>query len=479
MSAIKRRKVSSLGLDVELRKILQKNEYSLNAVNNYGDSLLHVSASNGCTESVRDILKKNHNCNIDRKNKFGWTPLMQAVRANKLQTVEVLIEYGADLTQRNYLGTSILTLAAGISHEMFETIYKAHTSMLANSVHDDVTPLCVAAMRNDKKLFFKLLSLGLKVEDESVYTHLVMRQSIFPEIRALAKSQCDVNDYWNNTSDNISIKKESGSTNDGYCRDKISNNIKSTGLAPRSSTIISSEERNLKLKPELVNDKVMTKEMKPPNINLLYVKELYYENKAVISPNLIYNLDSWFAKSPNLISASSPIQEPTKKVDCTFYRPKQKQRTIFTFDKPPDSHTLALPLQRTHDIHSLTSKITDHSRKDHINLTFEPQFSPPRSPCLPLDFEDEDICGEDTPTPPHYKTPPRGMVLNSEQAKLVTVLKQFELAHHISTFLAEEVDMSLFLTLNDQDLIEIGIVSDRDRKALLAVVDAYTKHKKY
>ncbi|XP_046736718.1 uncharacterized protein LOC124405669 isoform X2 [Diprion similis] len=403
---------------------------------------------------------------------------MQAIRANKLQTVEVLIEYGADLTQRNYLGTSILTLAAGISHEMFEVIYKAHPSMLANSVHDDVTPLCVAATRNDKKLFFKLLSLGMKIEDESIYTHLVMQQSTIPEIRALAKSQCDVNNYWNNTSDNIPIRRESGSTDDDYYCDKISTDNKSSGLAPRSSTSISSEERNLKLKSELVNDEVMTKEVKPPNLNLLYVKELYFQNKAVISPNLLYNLDSWFSKSPNLISASSPVQKPTKKADCIFYRPKQKERSIFTFDKPLDSHTLALPLQRTRNIHSLTSKIADHSKTDQINLTFEPQFSPARSPCLPLDFEDEDVCGEDTPTPPHYKTPPRGMVLNSEQAKLVTVLKQFDLAHHISTFLAEEVDMSLFLTLNDQDLIEIGIVSERDRKALLTVVDAYTKHEK-
>lgn len=35
--------------------------------------------------------------------------------------------------------------------------------------------------------------------------------------------------------------------------------------------------------------------------------------------------------------------------------------------------------------------------------------------------------------------------------------------------------MSLFLTLNDRDLTEIGISDERDRQALLEVVDALTK----
>lgn len=50
---------------------------------------------------------------------------------------------------------------------MFEIVHKACPSLLKSSTNDDVTPLCVAAMRNDKELFFRILDLGLGAKDES------------------------------------------------------------------------------------------------------------------------------------------------------------------------------------------------------------------------------------------------------------------------------------------------------------------------
>lgn len=58
-------------------------------------------------------------------------------------------------------GMSALGLAAAISKEMFETVYNACPDALANTVNDDITPLCVAAMKNDKELFLRLLELGM------------------------------------------------------------------------------------------------------------------------------------------------------------------------------------------------------------------------------------------------------------------------------------------------------------------------------
>lgn len=62
---------------------------------------------------------------------------------------------------------SVLGLAAAISRKMFETVYDAYPSALANAANDDISPLCVAAMKNDKDLFFKLLELGTSLSDAS------------------------------------------------------------------------------------------------------------------------------------------------------------------------------------------------------------------------------------------------------------------------------------------------------------------------
>lgn len=67
---------------------------------------------------------------------------------------------------------SVLGLAAAINTKMFETVYDACPSALANAINDDISPLCVAAMKNDKELFFRLLKLVASTSDASKTTFL-------------------------------------------------------------------------------------------------------------------------------------------------------------------------------------------------------------------------------------------------------------------------------------------------------------------
>lgn len=62
---------------------------------------------------------------------------------------------------------SVLGLATAISKEMFDTVYNACPNALANAATDDISPLCVAVMKNDKELFFKLLELGMPLSSAS------------------------------------------------------------------------------------------------------------------------------------------------------------------------------------------------------------------------------------------------------------------------------------------------------------------------
>ena len=77
---------------------------SLNTVNNYGENLLHIGAANGCSRIIREILKREKICSLDRRNLFGWTPLMQAIRNGKIDCVKILLANGASAAESNYLG---------------------------------------------------------------------------------------------------------------------------------------------------------------------------------------------------------------------------------------------------------------------------------------------------------------------------------------------------------------------------------------
>lgn len=74
---------------------------------------------------------------------------------------------------------SVLGLAAAISKEMFETVYNACPDALTNAANDDITPLCVAAMKNDKELFFRLLELGMPLSTASKTIFSIIKFKVF------------------------------------------------------------------------------------------------------------------------------------------------------------------------------------------------------------------------------------------------------------------------------------------------------------
>lgn len=85
-------------------------------MNNYDENLLHISAANGCYEITKAILDQEKNRRaVDRKNKFGWTPLMQAVRNGDMDTVKLLLEKKCNVDESTYLGKRRLTIKFAIN----------------------------------------------------------------------------------------------------------------------------------------------------------------------------------------------------------------------------------------------------------------------------------------------------------------------------------------------------------------------------
>lgn len=93
-----------------------------------------------------------------------------------------------------------------------------------------------------------------------------------------------------------------------------------------------------------------------------------------------------------------------------------------------------------------SARSTDFDTKNfscdlNITLGFTPEFSPLKSPHVPPDVNEENVFGENTPTPPRCKTPPKGMLLNWSETKMIMILRRFGLSQHIPIFLEQEVSI--------------------------------------
>ena len=62
---------------------------------------------------------------------------------------------------------SAIGLATAVGKEMFEVVYKACPSALELTYRDEVCPLSITAMKNDKDMFFRLLELGFDLSKAS------------------------------------------------------------------------------------------------------------------------------------------------------------------------------------------------------------------------------------------------------------------------------------------------------------------------
>ncbi|CAK9830629.1 Ankyrin repeat and SAM domain-containing protein 6 [Anthophora retusa] len=478
-------------VEKEVIKALQKEEYTLNMVNRYGENLLHISAANGCLNIMKEILRKQ-DCYkiIDRKNKFGWTPLMLAIRNRNIKTVKYLLEKNANVNESTYLGMSVFGLAVAINKDMFETVYEACPSALLNSVNDDISPLCIAAMKNDKDLFFRLMELGFNVHKRNEYTSIMMKQSSIPEIKKLTK-HLDVENYWNDTSGNIAVENASrrkhhlpflklNESEENRFTEKMHNvqnkhdniyensnnnsNMSCLNVPIRRNFTFGSPETNAdKCNNNIINS---NKCLKPCTSNLM-TNKLESAQCNLISPTLSFTLDEILPISPNIIGFDTVSDTENKQL----IQNQSEMVTVY----PKDKNLTEQPLQRLQYIRPQDLNIKNAVEDLNATLEYVPEFSPLRSPNVPPDINDENVFGENTPTPPRYRTPPRGMVLNSEEAKMFILLKHYGLSQHVPIFLEQEVDIDLFITLTDEDLIQIGIKNEADRKAILCALIDYKK----
>ncbi|XP_033229845.1 uncharacterized protein LOC117181362 isoform X2 [Belonocnema kinseyi] len=367
-----------------------RNGASLKSVNNYGENLLHLGAANGYFRIVKQILEKGA-CDIDRKNVFGWTPLMQAIRNGKINCAEILLANGANVTESTYLDTS---------------------------------------------------------------AHLMMKSSMIPEIYSLAKPIEETESYWNDYADNIATFEKQNDDNPNV---------------PPGNKIVVPKICIQEIEAENPRPLELNK-IKKPNLTIP-LQETNTQSKSLISPTLTYNFDGAFPPSPNpvFLRDENNIFENNDINEEFFFMEVHdlKSNSYIVCDRP---------LRRCQKFRPPDLEFLNDSADLNSTLSFVPEYSPTKSPNVPPEIEDENaVFGESTPTPPHAKTPPRAFILTPKDAPIAFLLHKYGLGRHILTFLEQEVDVELFLTLSDEDLIEIGIKNDTERFTLLSVIDECKK----
>lgn len=79
------------------------------------------------------------------------------------------------------------------------------------------------------------------------YTHIMMRNSTVPEIANLAKEHLIIDDYWNDTSDNIQVMSQQGDVDEtkAACKNGKEKTAKPTKRRLLSAAAESTEMRNL------------------------------------------------------------------------------------------------------------------------------------------------------------------------------------------------------------------------------------------
>ncbi|XP_011502324.1 PREDICTED: uncharacterized protein LOC105365777 isoform X2 [Ceratosolen solmsi marchali] len=364
---------------------------------------------------------------------------MQAIRNESTQMVTFLLNLGVIVNDFSFLA-------------------------LEYAAHDDINPLCVAALKNDKELFFKLIHLNLDLHRANAFTHTMIKQSTEPEIVAVAKSHLNSEDYWNDLSDIEDLLKDEESTSNSINKTDIksiyyNDNLKTTTCITKFCVEISPS--------------AMTKHISNKNLYLnLQPSKLTYISKNPLSPDLSYFNGDILPISPNTF-----VLEDGKNNTFTRLTLNVNEKINTTENYINKSSLIKiqdpvspLVLRRCQNKRPPNLRFRSFSNNSNATLSFKPQFSPTKSPNLPHDMSEDNIFDETTPTPPKYKTPPRGIMLDPSTTRLIVLLQQFGLKRHIPLFVEQEVDLDLFLSLNDKDLIEIGIDCKIERLILLSVI---------
>jgi len=82
------------------------------------DSSYYYYLFNACESGIKEAVKYlvEHGADINKENKFGWTPIFIACQKGHINIVKYLVEHGADINKETYFGRTLLNYAYDNRH---------------------------------------------------------------------------------------------------------------------------------------------------------------------------------------------------------------------------------------------------------------------------------------------------------------------------------------------------------------------------
>lgn len=125
--------------------------------------------------------KGNNSQDINARDIDGWTPLYEAVKANDLESVTVLINKGADVDAKALSGWTPLHVAASQGAVKIAESLLAHGANIEAQDKDGWTPLYVASKTDHIKVVELLLKKGANIDAQTRYDWSALYEALLAQ----------------------------------------------------------------------------------------------------------------------------------------------------------------------------------------------------------------------------------------------------------------------------------------------------------
>lgn len=134
---------------VEVLSELILNDVNLNAVNQIGDTVLHITARFDSGDAAK-LLVKGNDCAVDITNQIGDTALHVAAKEGHVSIAETLLKANAAIDKKNKLSHTPLFIAAQKGHAGVVSTLLRYRADLTLTNDKGMTPLQVAQSNNQE-----------------------------------------------------------------------------------------------------------------------------------------------------------------------------------------------------------------------------------------------------------------------------------------------------------------------------------------